>query len=129
MTRTIAFIGRRQNIRRRWSFAVDGLERGRVDERRAAWIEDEAWRERWRRAMRAARLDFGALEFFDVEGGPLFLEANPMWGARHRFGPEMTRWLREEAPGEARARAPHRFTRLDPYAFYRRYWRAVSELG
>jgi hypothetical protein len=99
-----------------------------ANERFAGWLVDARWQELWRRAMAAVRLDFGALEFFCVDDEPVFLEVNPMWGGRHRFGPELTRWLIDEAPDDLRRRIAHVFSWLAPFTFYERYWRAIAGL-
>lgn len=99
-----------------------------ANERLTGWLMEVRWRALWHRAMAAVRLDFGSLEFLCVDGEPVFLDVNPMWGGRHRFGPELTRWLTDEAPDVVRERIAHVFAWLTPFTFYERYWRAIAAM-
>lgn len=93
------------------------------------WFNDEKWKSLWLQAMAAVGLDFGALEFFCVDGEPVFLEVNPMWGGHHRFGDEdLTYWLRNGAPESMRQQVPNVFAWLDSKGFYQRYWQSLANL-
>lgn len=49
-------------------------------------LNEESFRNKVLDAVKVLQADVGAIEFFLVDGKPIFLEFNPLWGGIHRFG-------------------------------------------
>jgi hypothetical protein len=93
----------------------------------AHWLESSLWRSQLASALSALQLDFGAVEFFAVDDRPVFLEANPMWGGKHRLGDDAVMdYLRREIVPLDPAPYPLINLWLDARRFYDRYWAAIA---
>ncbi len=92
------------------------------------WMQDSNWLDLWQNAMQALHLDIGALEFFCVDNQPIFLEANPMWGGKHRLGSaEFMKWLTAEQ-AQLQEQIPNVFNWLNANRFYQTFWREFANI-
>ena len=94
-----------------------------------SWMQDPHWLNLWQKAMQSLHLDSGALEFFCLNNQPIFLEANPMWGGKHRLGSaEFMQWLTSEEAKPLEEQIPNVFNWLDANRFYQTFWRELANI-